>query len=404
MDSSFCWFSPIAGSFGRVFHWIQSAEDCVVRRGLESTIFDQIDRCRRVQGQFFELMALPHSETPARIVFSSPPVTLKHYEGSVTGDPVLLIVPAPIKRAYIWDLSPSASVVRECLRNSVNVYLIQWEDPYSSESQDAGLAQYADEYMLACMDAIAREVNHRRIFLAAHSLGGTLAAIFSALHPKAVRGLILLGAPLQFGTESGAFAPLVAFAPRAHVITALLPRVAGSFLNQVSVLASPCSFIWERWVDFMQSISDPEALLTHLRVLRWTMDEMALPKRLFEEIVELLYRENRFVGGSLKINGRIASPEKISAPVLSIVESRSRVVPPSSVLPFHAAVGSTDTRVLRYEGDVGVALQHVGMLVGKRAHRKLWPKILHWLRAHHSSSNSLEGADERGASCIHSVD
>lgn len=32
-------------------------------------------------------------------------------------------------------------------------------------------------------------------------------------------------------------------------------------------------------------------------------------------------------------------------------------------------------------GDAGVALQHVGMLVGRSAHRHLWPEIVHWIRA-----------------------
>jgi polyhydroxyalkanoate synthase len=37
--------------------------------------------------------------------------------------------------------------------------------------------------------------------------------------------------------------------------------------------------------------------------------------------------------------------------------------------------------VLEYPGDVGVALQHVGVLVGATAHRELWPRILdHVLR------------------------
>jgi polyhydroxyalkanoate synthase len=41
--------------------------------------------------------------------------------------------------------------------------------------------------------------------------------------------------------------------------------------------------------------------------------------------------------------------------------------------------------VLWYEGDVGVALQHVGMLVGSNAHQALWPEILQWLHAHSES-------------------
>jgi polyhydroxyalkanoate synthase len=56
----------------------------------------------------------------------------------------------------------------------------------------------------------------------------------------------------------------------------------------------------------------------------------------------------------------------------------SRVIPPGSVLPFHDAAASARKRILRYHGDRGVALQHVGALVGPSAHRELWPDIVAW--------------------------
>ena len=69
------------------------------------------------------------------------------------------------------------------------------------------------------------------------------------------------------------------------------------------------------------------------------------------------------------------------APLLSVVNPRSRVIPSASVVPFHDAVPSPRKRLLWYRGDRGVALQHVGGLVGEGAHRRLWPDILDWLHA-----------------------
>src|SRR5713101_3652087 len=43
------------------------------------------------------------------------------------------------------------------------------------------------------------------------------------------------------------------------------------------------------------------------------------------------------------------------------------------------AVPSRCKQVLRYDGDRGVALQHVGVLVGQTAHHRVWPKILRWI-------------------------
>lgn len=75
--------------------------------------------------------------------------------------------------------------------------------------------------------------------------------------------------------------------------------------------------------------------------------------------------------GTLTINARRAAPGLVTAPLLSVVDPRCRLVPPKAVLPFHHAVRSTDTKIVWYEGDVGVSLQHIGILVGKQAHARI---------------------------------
>lgn len=344
--------------------------------------FHQLDQSRRLQGRILDALGLGPTETPSRIVFSMPVATLLSYRPPFTEGPVLLIIPAPIKRAYIWDLAPGASAVQQCLGQGIRVYLIRWELPSSGE-QGLGLAQYADRVILACLGAIEAELGPRRVFLAGHSLGGTFAAMFSSLHPEKIQGLILLGAPLHFGPHVSHFGPLVALAPRAQLLTPLLGNIPGTFLNMLSVVASPASFQMSRWMDLVRSLTDANAFHTHLRVERWTLDEMPIARRLFEEIVEWLYRENRFMRGTLVIQGKRAAPDSIKAPVLSVMDRRSLIVPPQSVLPFHRILRDVEQKVIPYEGDVGVALQHVGMLVGRRAHQALWPEIVGWLRAHH---------------------
>jgi polyhydroxyalkanoate synthase subunit PhaC len=344
-------------------------------------VYEAVDLARRWQGRVLDTLGCGPRETPSRRVLALPLVTLKAYAARERAGPAVLIVPAPIKRAYIWDLAPEVSVVRQLLRRGHAVYLLQWERPGNGE-QNYGIAEYAGELVLRCIDAIEAEGGGRRVTLAGHSLGGTFCAIFAALHPERVQALLLLGAPIQFGQDAGAFAPLVAGAPPAQLVTALFGNVPGTFLDVVSVSASPASFVGARWTDRLMSLADVQALHTHARVERWSLDEQPFPPRLFEDVVELLYRENRFMRGTLTVEGRQATPEHVSSPLLSVIEPRSRVVPPTSALPFHEAVSSAHQRVLEYEGDVGVGLQHVGMLVGRSAHAHLWPEILDWLEEH----------------------
>lgn len=342
-------------------------------------MYARLDQTRRRMGRVYDALGLGPIETPARVVLQQSVATLKAF-GAAGAGPVALIVPAPIKRAYIWDLAPAVSVVQRLLRANMQVYLIQWERPEEAD-QGLGLADYADRLILACLDAIAVETGRREVVLAGHSLGGLQAAIFAALHPARVAGLVLLEAPLRFGPASGAFRPMLDTAPPAPQITALFGNVPGSFLNAVSFWAAPATFGLERWSDRLLSLASPAAGQMHLRVERWTFDEMPLARRLFEEVVDRLYREDRFMQGTLEVAGRCAAADQVTAPILSVADVRSRIIPPESIVPFHAASGSRDTCLLWYAGDVGVAIQHVGVLVGPTAHRELWPQIVEWMHA-----------------------
>ena len=348
--------------------------------------FERADLVRRQLGQWLEALGLGPVETPARTVCVLRGAELRAYDAadrhptSRHYGPVLLIIPAPIKQHYIWDLAPEASAVRRCLEAGLRVYLIRWTEP----DLDQGLDDYAHHLIATSVDAITSDCGAAdRIVLAGHSLGGTLAAIFAASRPEVLRALVLLEAPLWFGGRgAGVFAPLVERSPSAEAIAAALGgRVPGSFLDAVCTAAAPETFHWERWQDAVASADDPAALQLHLRVERWALDELPLSGRLFADVIERLYRWDQFRRGTLRIAGRPARPESVTAPVLCVFDPRSRIVPPASVLPFVEALRAhTETRLLRYDGDVGVALQHVGSLVGRNAHRRLWPAILDWMR------------------------
>ncbi len=338
-----------------------------------------IDRDRRRRGRVLDTIGLGPRETPSETVLAGPSFALRSYGDAGSEGPAVLIVPAPIKRAYIWDLDPQVSVVRRFLRQGIRVRLIRWEMPGIRE-QGLGLAHYAGQCILDCLGAMKSGLWGKRPFLAGHSLGGTFAAIFASLHPDMVGGLVLLGAPIRFGPGMGAIDSLVARAPDARVFPFVPGNVPGWFLSAMSTLAAPSSFQTERWVDWQASLLDPRLLATHLKVLRWTLDELPMPGLLFEEIMERLYRRDCFMSSTLEIDGRPVSPLNIRVPILTVADRRSVLVPPEASLSLHDIAGSPANRVLWYEEEPGVALQHVGMLVGRKAHRSLWPGILRWIK------------------------
>jgi polyhydroxyalkanoate synthase len=337
-----------------------------------------MDRMRQARGKMLDRAGYGPQTSPSTVVHAEPGLALRKYDGSAAGGPAVLLVPAPIKQAYIWDLAPQVSVVQRWLENGYQVYLAEWTP---DAAPDFGLDDYAGRLLGACQRAIEADSGAPQLTVAGHSLGGILAAMFACLYPEAVRAVVLLESPVHHPAHAGCFSKLVNATPDARVISQSFTQVPGAFLNAVSAMAAPHAFQLERILDRFMCMTDPQALATHMRVERWTHDEFALPGRLFAEVVEHLYREDQFMSGTLTIGERQIGPKDLRAPLLNVIDPRSAVIPPSSVVPFHEAAASPAKKLLHYEGDVGVNLQHVGVLVGKSAHARIWPAIFDWLEA-----------------------
>jgi polyhydroxyalkanoate synthase len=348
-----------------------------------------MDRSRQARGKMLDRAGYAPQTTPSTVIHAEPGLNVRRFDGQAEG-PAVLIVPAPIKRAYIWDLSPEVSVVRRWLERGYRVYQAEWA-PLADEDVDVGLADYADRLLRAAREAAMADSGERRTIVAGHSLGGILAAIHACLYPEQVRATLLLEAPLHFEPSTNAFAPLVRATPDARQIAERFGHVPGAFLNMMSAMAEPHAFQYERIMDRWLSMADARAMATHMRVERWTHDEFALPGKLFTDIVESLYRNDEFMGGKLMIGGRVVGPRELRTPLASVYDPRSKVIPPAAVVPFHEAAASDRKLLLRYEGDVGVNLQHVGVLVGRSAHARIWPAIFDWLEGPDLARVSRQG-------------
>jgi polyhydroxyalkanoate synthase len=135
-------------------------------------------------------------------------------------------------------------------------------------------------------------------------------------------------------------------------------------------------------MDAVLSAADPRALAVHARVERWALDEVALPGQLVHQIVQWLYREDRFCRGTLQIGDREVGPSSLRLPILAVVNSADEIAPPASVTRFTEAMADRGrARIIAYPGESGVGLQHLALLVGRNAHDQVWPEVTAWLKA-----------------------
>lgn len=302
---------------------------------------------------------------------------LREYGGGGGGaGPPLLIVQAPIKSPVVWDLAP-ASVVGRCLDAGLRVFLLEWL-PASAETVAAGLAAYAARSLADAVAAVSGRAGGARPCLAGHSLGGTFAVIRAALDGDAVSGLVLLGTPLCFAPGSGRFRDAVAGLQGG--LPASLDIVPGSLLSGLCASISSDVFVWPRVMDAWLSLGDPAALAVQAGVERWSLEELPLPGRLVREVFEWLYRGDRLCRGVLEIEGRRICPAALRVPTLAVAGAADEVAPPASVRPFVEAIPGGRGSLLECDRETGVGLQHLAVLVGRRAHARTWPRIVDWLR------------------------
>jgi len=251
--------------------------------------FRRIDQQRRWQGRLLDLLGFGPRQQPARAVLRQPGMQLNAYAEAAGAGPVVLLIPAPIKRAYLWDLAPGASVVERLLAGGVRPYLLHWEEP----DPQSGLADYVARQLVDAVQAIRAETGETRIFLAGHSLGGLFAAVFAGLYPALVRGAVIIGAPLhfEFGPQAGALGPAVARIVEGDQLESLPGNLPGSLLSAASHSAAAAAFGEERQRDWLASLNDAAALATHQRVERWCLDELPLARALVIDLVRQLYAE-----------------------------------------------------------------------------------------------------------------
>jgi polyhydroxyalkanoate synthase len=340
-----------------------------------------VDSLRRAQGDALAACGFGAHERAYTVVASGPLWRLREYDGG--GDLPLLIVAAPIKRPYIWDLAPAVSAVRRCLEQGLRVFLLEWL-PATDQTAGAGLDAYAGQSITAAVDLVVLRTGGARPFLMGHSLGGTLAALHAAAGGDRLRGLVLLGAPLCFAPGSSRFRDaLVSTFPTAATAVQVMP---GSLLSVICASASPDIFIWSRVLDAALSAGNQDAMTLLTRVERWTLDEVALSGALVREVFEQLYCDDEFCRGRLVLGGQRLGPKRLELPTLLVANKADEIASPSSARRFARAMPNGHCVVFEQPSEDGVGLQHLALLVGRDAHARLWPEIIAWLHGWSSAA------------------
>jgi polyhydroxyalkanoate synthase len=274
---------------------------------------------------------------------------------------VVVVVPSLINPPTVLDLAPHNSLLGHLAASGLRPLLVDWGMPGPDEL-NLDLAGHVEARLLPLVEGLGEPVA-----LAGYCLGGTLALAAAARTARVTR-LALLAAPWRFtGYSDAARAAMGALWRNAAPLAAPLGALPMDMLQPAFWSLDPQALV-SKFERFATLPDGPESD-AFVALEDWANDGPPLALPAAHGLAEDLYGADRTGQGQWEVGGSAVDPAALRIPLLDIVATRDRIVPPASALS--AGGGFTALAV-----DAG----HVGMVVGSRAPNLLWEPLARWLR------------------------
>ena len=308
-----------------------------LRRGARNLLIDQLTG---------RPLAMPEADTQYRaghelalsageVVLRQPSFELIHYTPATEQQysKPLLIIPPPINRYYLLDLTPTNSLVQHALQQGIAVYLISWRNPNPSHC-NWGLSHYVRACRAALTQVLALSASTQASLLGVCS-GGILASLLAGWlqarsRADCLNALSLLITPLDARLQTD------------------LQRLAGNATQQrLRRQVWRQGYLDERSLGSLFTWMKPEQLLWQPAVQRyalgedlpsspmhtWSHDNTRLPAQLVEDLLDLLIRDPLGQPGALQLDGERIDLNQVSLPSWHLAAERDHIVPWRNALP-----------------------------------------------------------------------
>lgn len=273
---------------------------------------------------------------------------------AVHAEPVV-IVPAPIMKYYILDLTPQDSVVRGLLDQGFTVFMVSWKNPREPE-RDCGFCDYIREGVRAALKVAAEITGAPQAHLVGYCLGGTMsamtAAALAAEEDRSLASLSLLAAQGDF-TEAGDFSLFINESQVSLLEQAMRDRgyLLPEQMTGALYMLRDNELIWSRWVrSYLFGETSPRTPLDD-----WAADATRLPYRLESENLRQLYLTNALAEGRFSLGGRPLALRDIEVDMFVLGTETDHIAPWRSVYKWLLMCEADITFVLANHGhNVGV--------------------------------------------------
>jgi poly(3-hydroxybutyrate) depolymerase len=314
----------------------------------------------------------PKWATANRVVLELPCMRLREFCAEEHAVPTLICAPFALHRATIADFAPGHSLVR-ALRGAglPHICVTDWLSA-SPEMRYLSIDNY-----LADLDVAADELGGR-VDLIGLCQGGWMALLFAARFPGKVRKLVLAGAPVDIAAGESPLSRLAAQMPLA-AFRQLVELGAGRILgDRVLGLWGPQTHDREavcRLLQVSQRLRGPALRRLEAEFREWHAATVDLPGTYYLEVVEWLYKQNRLAEGRLVALGHRIDLARVRVPLFLLAARDDDVVAPEQVFATAARVGTAASEI----ETATAPCQHLGLFMGARTLRTIWPRIARWL-------------------------
>lgn len=317
--------------------------------------------------------------TPSDVVYQEHSITVKRYhvDGPRRGRPVLC-VPSLVNRSWILDLLPGDSLVEWLAQRGHDVYMLDWGIPNPGQA-GLSLAYYLDHYIDRVVKRVLRVSGASEIDLLGYCLGGTMSAMYLALHPEApIRTFTAMTTPVNFQDRG----ILSWWARPGHIDVDKLVETSGnipeSFFRTTFPWIVPTAST--KKLRTIYDRHDDEAFLRHFLALDiWITENVPFPGQVYRQVITDLYQKNRLMDDSLVMDGRPCRLGDIRQPTLNFAAKFDHVAPVESCQVLSEKITTPGSRLEVLKAG------HLGPALGRDASgaktQDYWRTLAHWLEA-----------------------
>lgn len=313
--------------------------------------------------------------TPSEVVYEEDRLKLLHYPGKDAPRHAtpLVFVFALVNRPYILDLKKGRSVISHFVDRGFDTYLIDWGAPTYAD-RHLTIDDHVNGYLSNVVDFVCERAGTPKVSLIGYCMGGTMSTMFTALHQERVKNLMLLAAGIDFSTSEG----LLNLWSRPEYFDVdkfieVFGNCPAEFLQMSFLMLNPIQNFIEKPIRFFEKADDPDAIDDFLTMEMWLNDNIPVAGEVYREFVKYLYQQNLLVQNKMFVGKHTVDLRKITCPVLNLMAKDDDLVPCAQSLPFTDLISSKDRKT------VVVPAGHIGLAIGGKAQREVWPQTCEWL-------------------------